>query len=970
MDDMTASEHWKLSKVINSMRIVVDMQSGQSGSRHGGIGRYSLDLLKAMISAAPSDEFIILLNGQYNVGENYIRSELRSIVSPNDIVTFAAPKGSATINDSVVMTKSAEILRENFICNLNPDVVLVTSVIESLNDDIVTSIGLLEKSPPTAAILYDLIPMRQRKMYLQSRVARSHYFQKVNHLRNADALLAISQYSAEEMLEFFPDYMGCIENISGGIAPQFKAQFEPQKVAKIRDKYGLKKRFLLYTASFDERKNQKGLIEAFAKLPWAVRYEHQLAFAGGAASEIYESHIEHGLKLGLNRDDIRFLGRVSDEDLVTLYNGCDAFVFPPKWEGMGMPPLEAMACGVPVIGSNTTSVPEVIGWDEATFDPFDISSISEKLRLVMVDDAFRAENIRRGREHVKKFNWKFSAEKALTVLRSIAKPAQSTPPVFHSSLQALKQTVHTEELLDAQMLDVARCVASNDQYFSKSDAPKSPRVGWITSWGARCGIANYSEMLLDSAPDNIVVLASYKSNGIERKEARDVIRCWDEGKHDSLIDLTTDIDRQSLDAIHIQFNYGFFDFDALNSLIYRCIWKGVSVFITLHSTIDQSAEEKFRLKHIRLALKLCSAIFVHSFDDVERLNRLGINSNVRLLPFANPALAVSGQAAEERSFELITTYGFALPGKGLFEIVEALSLMRQNGRDVRLQMLNAAYADSDGLSDSIIRGVKEKISHLGLSDYVDLRTDYMENEDSLRLMSKSDLVVYPYTKTGESGSSAVRMGLLAQKPILVTPLEIFADVDAAVFKMPGTSPQDIAQSAVKLLDSIKNKDPMIAEKIEEIQRLNRVRSDSGVATYINDLINFRTGLNTWVSVFSPQESDFSLGLGVLENGAIVGTQPGTLCYGPYISLEPGLYRIVLRGELATKQGDASVSITAAGGTVNMGRASLFDLGQDVIGDYIFEVTSPVSGVEFVVSLRDKAEITLAGYEVLKFMQTN
>jgi glycosyltransferase involved in cell wall biosynthesis len=224
------------------MRIVVDLQSCQSGSRLGGIGRYSMSLLKAMITHHPEHEYLVLLNELFPEPGNEVRAELRNYLPPDQILSFPSPAGSASSRNRPELTKSAEIIRESFIANLSPDIVHVSSVIEGVHDDIVTSIGRIESGPPTAATFYDLIPMVQRELYLLDPTTRSHYFRKVGQLTRADGLLAISQFVADEGKRLLPDFNGKFANIRGGVDPHFKRTNAPQKLLQLRRKYGLKKK--------------------------------------------------------------------------------------------------------------------------------------------------------------------------------------------------------------------------------------------------------------------------------------------------------------------------------------------------------------------------------------------------------------------------------------------------------------------------------------------------------------------------------------------------------------------------------------------------------------------------------------------------------------------------------------------------------------------------------------------------------
>ncbi|MFN7305394.1 MAG: glycosyltransferase, partial [Acetobacteraceae bacterium] len=394
-------------------------------------------------------------------------------------------------------------------------------------------------------------------------------------------LLAISQFVADEGKRLLPDFKGKFVNIRGGVDPHFRRTNAPQKLLQLRRKYGLKKKFVLYTASFDQRKNQRGLIEAFALIPKDRRQNHQLAFAGGGWSDIYANHRAIATDLGLGEDDVVFLGRVTDDELVTLYNGCDLFAFPSKLEGLGLPVLEAMACGAPVVGSNTSSLVEVLGSEALMFDPDDTLGMSRKIELGLFDRYFRRAAITHGEEHGKQFTWENSAAIAMEALAEInmnftrrVSTSQTTEALLHGA--------RGEELVASDLMETSIAAIKSDLSTERPWDTGAYRVGWITSWATRCGIAGYSQQLIRHSSFKPVILASYVHEESDQDEGEgiEVVRCWEQGKTDYLFELAAAVEQQELNAVMIQFNYGFFDFERLKLFIVELVSKGVTVFMT------------------------------------------------------------------------------------------------------------------------------------------------------------------------------------------------------------------------------------------------------------------------------------------------------------------------------------------------------------------------------------------------------
>jgi len=401
------------------MRIVIDMQGAQStGSRNRGIGRYTQSLVQAIVNNRGANEIIIVLNSVFPESIAPIRAAFEAILPPENIRVWQAPPGTASVNDANAWRrKTAELVREAFLASLKPDFVLVTSLFEGFTDDAVTSIGALASTIPTAVVLYDLIPLIQRHHYLQNPVVERWYENKLDHLRRADLLLAISESSRQEGIR----YLGFSEQECVTISTAADAHFAPLTISleqeqAVRARYGLHRPFVMYTGGIDHRKNIEGLIRAYATLPAALRQQHQLAIVCSIQPQSRHELETLALAHNLAKDELVLTGFVPEEDLLALYNLCRMFVFPSWHEGFGLPALEAMACGRAVVGANTSSLPEVIGRADALFDPHSDSAIAAKLEQVLSDDAFRAELERYGREQAKKFSWNASALRTLEAI--------------------------------------------------------------------------------------------------------------------------------------------------------------------------------------------------------------------------------------------------------------------------------------------------------------------------------------------------------------------------------------------------------------------------------------------------------------------------------------------------------------------------------------------------------------------------
>lgn len=399
------------------MRIVVDLQGAQSESRFRGIGRYSLSLALAIARNAGKHEVWIVLNNRMPESILDIQTEFSRLIPKDRIRVFDVPRDLS----SAWMVSASELIREEFLGSLNPDVVLVSSLFEDPGAGAITSVGASTQRYKTAVVLYDLIPLLNKEVYLPTPALQEYYARKIGWLERADALLAISQSSCEEAIEYLDVSRGGVTNISAAIGEQFYPRSYSQvDAAELLQRLGVQKHFILYApGGFDPRKNFSRLLEAYTNLKPELRSRYQLVIASRLHDQQRLELLELKAKFGFEDRELVLTGYVEDEDLIALYSLASLFVFPSTHEGFGLPVLEAMACGAPVIGSNSSSVPEVIGLSDALFDPLSVSSISNKISEVLECDALREQLIFHAAVQAKKFSWDDSARKAIVALERI-----------------------------------------------------------------------------------------------------------------------------------------------------------------------------------------------------------------------------------------------------------------------------------------------------------------------------------------------------------------------------------------------------------------------------------------------------------------------------------------------------------------------------------------------------------------------
>lgn len=404
------------------MRIVIDLQGAQSNSRTRGIGRYSLALAHAIVRNRGEHEIILALSDLFPHEIGLIRQSFHTLLRPDQIRVWTAPAPVASRESGNQDRRHiAELIYETFIASLKPDAVLVMSLFEGYIDDAVTSIGRLNSKAPVGVILYDLIPLLNPQIYLDpDPVSKAHYLEKIAHLRKAHALLAISESSRQEAINYLPAPTAIVSNISTAADAHFQPLVLTESEKEIVfSRYGITRSYLMYTGGGDHRKNIDGLIRAYSLLSPNLCKAYQLVIVCSLSSDEHQRLQNIVKTCGLAITDVVFTNFVSEEDLLALYNCCELFIFPSLHEGFGLPVLEAMSCGRAVIASNTSSLPEVVGRADALFDPHNIDSIAQKITAVLEDPIWRAQLEEHSLVQSKRFSWDVSAKRALIAIEKM-----------------------------------------------------------------------------------------------------------------------------------------------------------------------------------------------------------------------------------------------------------------------------------------------------------------------------------------------------------------------------------------------------------------------------------------------------------------------------------------------------------------------------------------------------------------------
>jgi O-antigen biosynthesis alpha-1,2-mannosyltransferase len=638
-------------------------------------------------------------------------------------------------------------------------------------------------------------------------------------------------------------------------------------------------------------------------------------------------------------------GDMTDAQLKALYQSCHVLVSPSRAEGFGLPMAEAMLSGLPVI---TTA------WG----GQLDFCNVGNSW---MVDFQFE-----RAQTHFGLYSTAW-AKIDVNALSSALEQAHG------SSLNHLKEKagVGREYLLEnytwSRVIDRAMDAVREWQ------APKADpelRIGWISSWNTKCGIATYSKHLLSAAPSTVVKVIAPNLNGATVVDAGDdgCARLWNQGKGNTRLDLVSDyVNEHSLNVLVVQFNYGFYDFHDLERFLEREIASGRVVVIVMHSTVDPfDAGDNWNLRQLRRVLGNCHRLLVHSVPDLNRLKALGLVDNVALFPHGVLSYPSAQLALDSQRLPTVASYGFCLPHKGLVELVHAIALLKQQGTPHRLRLVNAEYpADT---SRQLITQLRQLIVKLDLSDLVELHTDFLEDAESLALLSGADLVLFPYQETGESASGAVRYGLATARPVAVTPLAIFDDVRDAVFRLPGTTPQDIAKGIAQCVRDISEN----AESARLIESRAQVwREQHAYSVVSTRLVNICKALVRQhplpVHRFHGSSSNLQTDVGKVQGRSLVATGAvGYLLRGPGLRLAAGSYEVTIRGAIQALGADpVRVEVVINGGRQILSKMDLRSIAPEgVIASLSVTLKNPCIDLEVRVLVCESTHMSISALEVI------
>ena len=364
--------------------------------RAGGIGRYAINLTRAMLAEAAARgglEFVIFTGPQTS---RAVMEEFRGLCDER----FLAAK-SSLLRSIVHIPRALRRMRIDVFHGMDH-----------------VGIPFAGKTGRCVVTVHDVIPLvlphtftRRHRLVVRTALARVR--------RQADLVVVPSRAVQRDVVRYLRVPEDRVAVTPHGCEARFNPAADDVAAAAAAARYGLPARYLLAVGTLEPRKNLTTLLRAFARLRDRSEVDPALGLViAGARGWLDDPIFRTVQSLGLE-DAVRFPGFVDDDDLPALYRGAELVVFPSLYEGFGLPLLEAMACGVPVVASNTSALPEVAGGAAMLVDPLDIDAMAQAIARVLDDEALRARLREDGLARAAQFSWDVAACRMLDAYASL-----------------------------------------------------------------------------------------------------------------------------------------------------------------------------------------------------------------------------------------------------------------------------------------------------------------------------------------------------------------------------------------------------------------------------------------------------------------------------------------------------------------------------------------------------------------------
>ncbi len=387
------------------MRVLLDGRPTQTGfKRHKqrGTGRIAEMLLRNLPDVAPGHEYRVLLDRSKPVEPFLMGSRYRRVV-------HAVP-ALFSLGDEIADT---HLYLPFTLDGVRADVLHFFAHVDA---------PVVHAHPNTVVTVLDLIPLALPELYRPERNVFYKMYQRLLRrvVRRAKAVMTISEHSKKDILACFGIADEKVHTVPLGVDSVFRRIEDPVRLVSIREKYGIHRPFVFYVGGIDPRKNVGRLVQAYGEFAKHTGGRYDFVLAGGIRTEAEFPDLERSIRGSGLGDRIRITGFVPLEDLPLLYSSAEMFVFPSLYEGFGLPVLEAMACGTPVVSSNASCMPEVVGDAGLLVDPASVDRMAEAMIRLVRHPHLKRRLVQLGIQRTKQFTWRKTAERTFSLYEKAA----------------------------------------------------------------------------------------------------------------------------------------------------------------------------------------------------------------------------------------------------------------------------------------------------------------------------------------------------------------------------------------------------------------------------------------------------------------------------------------------------------------------------------------------------------------------
>ena len=376
------------------MKIGIDAR----GLHWPGVGRYIRELIYSLAEVDKRNQYVLYF---------YSREALESIkISNQNFFPVIMPATCMTVREQFLLP--VQLIKDKL--DLFHATCFVVPIIHHC---------------PLIVTIHDLQLKINREWFppfhgIRKYIARAYYdimnWDAVKYSRN---IITVSHFTREEILHYFPKVDHKLSVVYHGINKSFCPIQSPIVIRQIKEKYNITGKYILFVGTMNKRKNLVRVLKAFSNLQRDLDGNYKLVVAAKFDPRYSELiHVAEKLRI---TDKVLFIGYVPTEDLPPLYSGSDLFVLPSLHESFCFPVVEAMACGVPVITSNVTSLPEIAGDAAYLVDPYNIEEIKKALIKVLFDQSLRRTLIEKGLSRARRFSWETVAKRMISIYEGISR---------------------------------------------------------------------------------------------------------------------------------------------------------------------------------------------------------------------------------------------------------------------------------------------------------------------------------------------------------------------------------------------------------------------------------------------------------------------------------------------------------------------------------------------------------------------